>query len=340
MINIYSLFGLNFFSNIFHMNLSEFYNISWYNNSYHNTKEVIFITIEQIQYFLAVKKYCGFLSASHELCISQSSLSKQIKSLERELDTLLFDRSSRNIKLTPAGEEFSVHCEKLLNNYNDVLQKMKKYSISQNITLKLGTIAVLSQYGLTPLIASFANENKNIDINIVEDENEKILSMLRSSTIDLAIIRNSNLSEEEFDITHIAKDELVIVTSNNHDFCKKENISFSDLKDESLIICTKSGVYSTYVNECAKANITPNVIYNINKIETIIGLVSEGLGITAIVCNVLNPFLNDKICVHHLKNPINSNLVLVTRKNSQKQKYIELFKKYVAENISELNKTT
>lgn len=173
---------------------------------------MIIITIEQIQYFLAVEKYNGFSPASHELCIPQSSLSKQIKALENELDTLLFDRTSRVTKLTPAGEYFYVYAQTFLKDYNNIIQNMKKHSLSQKVTLKIGTIAVISQYGLASVFAAFKNKYSNI--NIFEDENEQILNMLKSSQIDYAIVRDMNLDRKQFDITNIADDQLIVVTVN------------------------------------------------------------------------------------------------------------------------------
>ena len=60
---------------------------------------MFFITIEQVKYFLALNKYKSFSLASEELCISQSSLSKQIKAFENELNILLFNRTTRSISL-------------------------------------------------------------------------------------------------------------------------------------------------------------------------------------------------------------------------------------------------
>lgn len=293
---------------------------------------MIIITIEQIQYFLAVKKYNGFSTAANELCISQSSLSKQIKALEKELDTTLFDRNSRVTSLTEAGKEFYIYALKFLDDYNNIIQVMRKHSSSKKFTLKLGTIAVLTQYGLTSTIASFKNNYSNIDINIFEDENDAILNMLIKSEIDFAIVRDFNLPRDSFDVTPLAEDELVVVTSNNHPFTKKKYISFNDLKNENFIICAKSGVFDICVKECNKLGFTPNVVHNINKIETILGLVSEGLGITLIVNNVLKPFSNSNISVHPLKNPINSNLALVSNKNAKKSKEFILFKDFIIKN--------
>lgn len=292
---------------------------------------MIIITIEQIQYFLAVKKYNGFSTAANELCISQSSLSKQIKALEKELDTTLFDRTSRVTSLTEAGEDFYIYALKFLDDYNNIIQAMRRHSSSKKFTLKLGTIAVLTQYGLTSTIASFKNNYPNIDINIFEDENDAILNMLIKSEIDFAIVRDFNLPRDVFDVTPLAEDELVVVTSNNHAFTKKKYLSFNDLKDENFIICEKSGVFDICVKECNKLGFTPNVVHNINKIETILGLVSEGLGITLIVNNVLKPFSNSNISVHPLKTPINSNLALVSNKNTKDSKNFVLFKDFIIE---------
>ncbi|WP_294154181.1 LysR family transcriptional regulator substrate-binding protein [uncultured Clostridium sp.] len=92
---------------------------------------------------------------------------------------------------------------------------MKKHSLSQKVTLKIGTIAVISQYGLASVFAAFKNKYNNININIFEDENEQVLNMLKSSQIDCAIVRYMNLDREKFDITNIADDQLVVVTSIN-----------------------------------------------------------------------------------------------------------------------------
>lgn len=306
--------------------------MSCYNRFYLLIYEVIIITIEQIQYFLAVKEYNGFSNAAHELCISQSSLSKQIKSLENELDTMLFERTSRIIKLTSAGEEFVIYAQKFLEDYNNIITGMRKHSLSNKNTLNIGTIAVITQYGLTSTLAAFKNKYPQINLNIFEDENDAILNMLSNSEIDFAIARDFNLSRDLFDVEHLADDEIVVVTSSSHPFTKKDSISFADLKDESLIICSKSGVYDIYNEECRKLGFSPNVIYQISKIETILGLVSENLGITLIVNNVLKPFKDANISVHPLKETINSSLALVSNKSKTERKETKLFRDFLQKN--------
>ena len=90
---------------------------------------MIKITIEQLKYFLAVEKYKYFSVASYELCISQSSLSKQIKALENELDTILFDRTTRNITLTDTGKEFLIYAKNSIKSYDNIIHIIKNKKI-------------------------------------------------------------------------------------------------------------------------------------------------------------------------------------------------------------------
>jgi DNA-binding transcriptional LysR family regulator len=79
----------------------------------------------QLNYFLTVVKYKHFTLASEELCISQSSLSKHIKALESELGIQLLDRSTRNLQLTPFGEEFLTFCQRAIDDYTLLNCKLK-----------------------------------------------------------------------------------------------------------------------------------------------------------------------------------------------------------------------
>lgn len=90
---------------------------------------MIKITIEQLKYFLAVEKYKNFSVASYELCISQSSLSKQIKALENELDTILFDRTTGNITLTDTGKEFLIYAKNSIKSYDNIIHIIKNKKI-------------------------------------------------------------------------------------------------------------------------------------------------------------------------------------------------------------------
>ena len=293
---------------------------------------MIKITIEQIKYFLTLEKYRNFSLASYELCISQSSLSKHIKSLENEFNVILFNRTTRNIKLTNAGEDFLEYANKIIVDYNDIMLNMKKYSEKETSKIRMGTIPVLAQYNITPKIINFKNQQKYIDLDIIEKESKEIINMIKNNKLDLALVRNINLSDDEFNILDLIEDELVIVTSKNHRFTKKKYISFEELKDENFILLGEnSTIHDKFIDECLKYNFSPNIIYRMYKIETILSLVSENIGITILMKKVINSFNTSNISISLLKDQIVLPLSLIYNKKSKLSKecleFIEFIKK-------------
>lgn len=284
------------------------------------------MTIEQIKYFLALEKYKNFSQASYELCISQSSLSKQIKSLEDKLNVVLFDRTTRSVELTSAGELFLDYAKNFIDDYNSMVSQMKNYSKDCISKIDIGTIPVMAQYNITPKIILFKNKRKNININIIEKESNEVLNLVKEKKIDLAFVRNINLKDDSLDVLNLIDDELVLVTSKDHPFSKKKYISFEDLKNEEFILLGEnSGIYDRVIEECKKHNFSPKVSYKMYKIETILGLVSENLGISILMKKVLNSFNTSNVSMTLLKEQVILPLSVVYNKNIKLSKECKEF---------------
>lgn len=294
---------------------------------------MFFITIDQIKYFLAINTYKSFSLAAQELCISQSSLSKQIKALENELDTLLFNRTTRSIDLTEAGEEFLIHSKTIIKEYNNTINSMKKYSTSEHPTIKIGSIPVISQYGIISSIASFKTLYPNVNIDVIEGERVDIIHMLDKGDIDFAFLRDFHIDKDKFQIHPLINDELVIITSKNHPFSSKKYIALENTINEKFImLCSKSGLDKFCIEECEKCGFTPNIIYSINKIETILGLVSEDFGISLLMKRVISSFNKDKISINLLKKPVTNSLSLLYKKDKKLSNNEILFKEFIQKN--------
>lgn len=294
---------------------------------------VFYITIDQIKYFLAINKYKSFSLAAQELCISQSSLSKQIKALEHELNTLLFNRTTRSINLTDAGREFLVHSKVIIKEYDNAINSMKKYSISTHHSIKIGTLPVISQYGIISSIASFKSLYPDINIDVIEGERVDIIDMLDKGDIDFAFIRDFHIDKNIFKVNTLISDELVVVTSKDHSFSNKKYINLEDTVNEKFItLCSKSGFDKFCIEECEKHGFTPNIIYSINKIETILGLASENFGIALLMKRVISSFNKDNISINLLKNPIKNSLSIVYKNNKKLSNNEILFMEFIQNN--------
>lgn len=154
------------------------------------------MTINQIMCFLAVVKYKTFTQASEELYISQSSLSKQIKSLEQELDCPLFFRNNKLTSLTTEGELFLTYAENFSENYHRLmaaLNSLRHKESKQAITL--GVLPIIGEYNIHKHIALFQNLVSPSDsyINLIEGSQEELLNLLQAKKIDSAIIRTDSI---------------------------------------------------------------------------------------------------------------------------------------------------
>lgn len=286
--------------------------------------------IDQINYFLAVEKHKSFSAAAEELCISQSSLSKQIKSLESELDTILFNRNTRNITLTTTGEHFLSHAKDLLYTHNKIIKDMKEFVYSQGSSLSIGAIPLMAQYGIIPLISSFNKKFSNINIDIIEKDDEELLTYINSSKIDLAFVHSNTIDENLYNLLPLFKDQLVLVVSENHRFASKECIDICDLSDETFILLSSSStLYNLCTEECCKAGFTPTTAYTNCKLETIIELVSEGLGVTLLMSKVVEYFKNPKLKLIPLKDAVINEISLITPKRNKMSKSTELFVDFI-----------
>jgi LysR family transcriptional activator of glutamate synthase operon len=133
---------------------------------------------------LAIVKYEKYTTAANELYISQSSLSKQILNLERELGVKLFNRNTRNIELTSIGDQLVGCVQKIVSEYEKMGLIINGYKEAQTECITIGTLPILNYYGITDGIISFEKQYPSAKIDITEIDTASIFQMLDESKIN------------------------------------------------------------------------------------------------------------------------------------------------------------
>ena len=146
--------------------------------------------IRQIQYFLTVVDTGSFSAAADEHFISQSSLSKKIIALEKELGLSLFDRGKRKIFLTDAGEAFLEHARKIDVAYRAMVADLNGYK-SDTDSFSIAAIPVIAQYGITNYMAQFNTAYPEFHYTLEEIHGVNIMPALEERRFDLAFARNN-----------------------------------------------------------------------------------------------------------------------------------------------------
>lgn len=262
-----------------------------------------------VNYFLAVAEFSSFSAAADHLYISQSSLSKQIIALEKELGVELFDRSKRTIALTKAGEIFQKHAYRLNDEYKAMLSSLKEYK--REPSLSIVAIPVIAQYGITSYIAQFQSAYPKMQLLLEEREASAILPALNSHQFDLAFIRDNYLDTEQYHILEVDSDKFVVALSVKHPLAVRASISLSELTNENFIMFDKGTiVHELAVDACHKAGFEPRNFYASLRVESILGLVASQAGVALIMEKIFQYHKHPDVIAVPLVETIESKIVL------------------------------
>ena len=258
------------------------------------------MNIEQLKYVMAIVKHQHLTNASYEVSISQSSLSKYLKKVEEELGGVqLFDRTTRNVKLTAAGQEFSKYASRIIAEYENMMSAMEEFTSLERGSLSVGTIPVYSSRGLISLFTSFQKKYPGIQLEIKEKLTNELIDLLKKSELDMAIIALPFDMDplNTFTTYPMIEDEVVLITHKSHPFAKRRSINLSEAADQNFIFINHaSTLYQICIDACKEAGFTPKITYESSQIDMVAGLVEEGLGVSLITLTRSRVFCPIQYC--------------------------------------------
>ncbi|RCW16634.1 LysR family transcriptional regulator [Streptococcus gallolyticus] len=251
--------------------------------------------LNHVKEFIALTKTENYLEAAENLFISQSSLSKHIKSLEAELGTTLFDRTTRQVKLNEAGKVFLKYAQRLIDVQHQCHTALINLKEAEEQSLIIGTIPLMASYGITDMLIDFKKANVKINLSIIEGETEQLKQKLRNDDCDLIFIRRLSGQKEviedldDFAVIPFTTDHLVAVLPNEHPLANQALIDLSELKNEEfLFLPPHSVMYNISLQACRQAGFTPSIAYTGKRAENIIDLVSKGMGISLLMAKPIS----------------------------------------------------
>jgi len=165
--------------------------------------------IKNLQYFVTVVECTSITKAAKALHISQPPLSQQLKILEAELGTKLFERGSRNITLTDAGETLYQRAKIILDYTEETCREIKDIGNGNNGKIRMGTISSINPAMLANVISDFSEEYPNVQFEIFERNTYELLDSLENNLIELAFVRTPFDTNKKHEKILMGKDSLV-----------------------------------------------------------------------------------------------------------------------------------
>ena len=291
--------------------------------------------IRQIQYFLSIVDTGSFSAAADEHYISQSSLSKKIIALEKELEISLFDRSKRKVFLTEAGEAFLGHARKIDMAYKAMVGDLNGYKADTD-SFTMAAIPIMTQYGITSYIAQFQDLYPKIHFVLEELHGLNIFPALEERRFDVAFSRHNFLDHEKFTSLEIRKDKLLVVVSPKNRHATRSSISIKELSNDNFIVFDKvTDLHQLIMDECRKAGFEPTIFYSSHRKVSVFGLVGANIGLALMPSKVYDYHKHPDVLAIPLEEDIECNVVLTYLKNKKLPRsattFIDFIEKMVAD---------
>ena len=241
------------------------------------------MTLQQLEYILAVNQFRHFAKAAEYCRVTQPTLSAMIQKLEEELDTRIFDRSQQPVCPTPVGIHIIEQAQNILDQANRIKNIIEEEKHSLTGTFKLGILPTVAPYLLPRFFPQLMKKYPDLDIRVVEMKTNDIKKALQTGEIDAGIVA-SLAGMEELQQTPLFYEQFFAYVSREDALFNNEVIRTSDLNGEQLWLLDEGHCFrDQLVRFCQmKSARASQLAYHLGSMETFMRMVESGKGVTFI----------------------------------------------------------
>ncbi len=283
------------------------------------------MNITSFEYMRAIVKYGTLSKAAEMLYISQPALSQSLSKLEKELGVRLFDRQGNRMVLTEAGAAFIDEGKNITQSTQRLMERLKYISEGKKELIRLGVSRFYGRFPLT--LESFMRDHPGVQFEITEGLTLELEKLFAAGELDLCIIPSSPFTGK-YHFKELFREELLIAVPPESLYTQYAErvgedlyLDPSCLKDAPFVSLTSNQrVYGLGFEFCRRAGFEPNILCSVFGYDTLLKLVSMGLGV-GFVSSLQNKTLlsmDKPPKCYHIKTdlPVNRNYVLLTKDSS------------------------
>lgn len=236
------------------------------------------MNLRDLQYVLLVAEHRHFGRAAEAAHVSQPTLSSQIKKLEDQLGVVLFERDSRNVALTAAGEAIVAEAKRVMVHVNAIRDVAQVYNDPLGGEIRLGVIASLAPFLMPELLERLAHEAPRLDVMVHEGLTDTLLDKLKNRELD-AVLLASEVPQDVLQDVRLFEERFLLACAAEHPLARVTEVSLEEVGRDALLLleeghCLRDQALAVCRVESVDARVKAS------SLQTLIRMVERNRGVT------------------------------------------------------------
>ncbi|RZS30387.1 DNA-binding transcriptional LysR family regulator [Herbihabitans rhizosphaerae] len=236
---------------------------------------------------VAVADHLHFGRAAAALGIAQPPLSQAVKALEGELGVPLFERDTRHVRLTAAGVVFVDDARTALSMVESARTRARSAGRGDIGELVVGMVGSAALHPLPRVVRAYRARYPDVTVRFAELPTAGQLERLRGRTLDVGFVRPPlpAPADAEFDLVPVSREPLVVALPKDHRLATRDRVHARALAGEPFVLFPRhlgAGLYDRITAVCQEAGFEPSVVQGAVQMQTIVGLVAAGCGVSIV----------------------------------------------------------
>ncbi|WP_076999626.1 LysR family transcriptional regulator [Variovorax sp. KK3] len=253
--------------------------------------------LRHLRYFVVLAEELHFGRAARRLSISQPPLSVAIRQLEDAVGARLFERNSKEVRLTPAGETLQASASRLLRQAEEAALEARDVGRGAAGRLRIGFVGAMLYRGLPQALAKFQAQHPAVRITLAEFNSGVQIAELLHDRLDLGFVHTSRMPAE---LSHrlLLSEPFVACLPAGHRLARRRAVALASLKGEPFVLFSRDAspdYHERILGICAGAGFHPEVRHEVRHWLSVVSLVSQGMGVALVPSALQNAALRGAV---------------------------------------------
>ncbi|MDT7607655.1 MAG: hypothetical protein QOG96_2158 [Pseudonocardiales bacterium] len=239
--------------------------------------------LRQVEHFLAVVEHGSFTAAARATRIVQSALSTSIRNLERELGTALFERTTRRVTVSEAGQAFLPRARRVVAESTAAVEAVRAVAGLHRGRVAIGMIQWLGPVDLPAELSRFHRRYPEIQINVLNAPVSELLDRLRNGTLDLAYLAMDGPLPDDLAGRPVFDEDLLLIMPPEHRLAGQRRVRWAELDDEQFVDFAEGATVTGIVRRVsAQLGLYRRMVGQVTQLDLQLALVRNGLGVAIV----------------------------------------------------------